>query len=325
MSKRLTCLISCSALLMSACQPLEGDEAWEGAGSGDTAVSTAEGAACTIPSFPRGSTWIWDLENSSLPTNLNAQVYVVDLYETTSTTIQAYKNAGKKVVCYFSAGSFENWRDDADDFPQDTYCSPGEDCNESIHIMGDWCDSSDSCEWWLDHRKQAVRDVMTARIQLAKTKGCDAVEPDNIDGYAHNDEISCTDQACWGLTYADQIAYNRWLADTAHANCLGIALKNDVDQVSDLVPYFDFAINEECQRYRECGVYKTSFVAQNKAVFNAEYRVDGGGDTMNWTSCTTASTYTCACGESNFASGDMRTLVFKTSNVRYNNVGITCW
>jgi hypothetical protein len=190
--------------------------------------------------------------------------------------------------------------------------------------MGDWCDSSDSCEWWLDHRKPAVRTAMTARIQLAKNKGCDAVEPDNVDAYSHDDEISCSDQACWGITAADQLAYNRWLADTAHANCLGIALKNDIDQVTQLAPYFDFAINEECQRFQECGVYKTSFVAQNKAVFNAEYRVDGGGDTTYWTSCTGTGS-TCACGESGFTSGDMRTLVFKTANVRYNNVGITCW
>lgn len=320
MLMRLTRLLSCSALLLSGCMPMEGEDALAESG---TMQEASGDLACTIPSFPKGTTWIWDLENSSIPTTLSAQVYVVDLFGTSSAKIQEYKNAGKKVVCYFSAGSYENWRSDASQFPSDTYCSPGEDCNESIHIMGDWCESGGSCEWWLDHRKQAVRTVMEARLQLARDKGCDAVEPDNVDAYAHDDEISCTDQSCWGITAADQLAYNRWLADTAHAKCLGIALKNDIDQVAQLASSFDFAINEECQRYDECEVYKTWFVNQNKAVFNAEYREDAGGDTVNWTSCT-GTQATCACGESGFAQGDMRTLVFKTSNVRYNNVAITC-
>ncbi len=227
-------------------------------GGGGTPNVCGQGSTCTRTSFPRATTWMWDLESSALPTHLSAQVYVVDLFNTPSTKIQEYKSAGKKVVCYFSAGSYENWREDANQFPQDTYCSPGENCAQSIHIMGEWCQSGGGCEWWLDHRKPAVRTVMTARLQLARDKGCDAVEPDNVDGYAHDSSISCTDQACWGLTASDQLAYNRWLADTAHAKCLGIALKNDIDQVGQLAASFDFAINEQCQQYNECGVYKTT-------------------------------------------------------------------
>jgi hypothetical protein len=293
-------------------------------GGGGTPNVCGQGSTCTRASFPRGTTWMWDLENSTIPTNLNAQVYVVDLFGTSSAKIQEYKSAGKKVVCYFSAGTYENWRGDANQFPQDTYCSPGENCAQSIHILGDWCESGGDCEWWLDHRKPAVRTVMEARMQLARDKGCDAVEPDNVDGYAHDSSISCTDQACWGLTASDQLAYNRWLADTAHARCLGIALKNNIDQVAQLAASFDFAINEECQKYNECGDYKTYFTSQNKAVFNAEYMKDAGGESTSWTSCT-GTQATCACGESGFAQGDMRTLVFTTSSVRYNNISITCW
>ena len=322
MLKRFAWLTPWMSLLVQSCLAQEAEEPVP------APVEASEPApselACTRATFPKGSTWIWDLENTSLPTNLNAQVYVVDLFGTTASKIQEYKSAGKKVVCYFSAGSYENWRSDASAFTQDTYCTPGENCAKSVHIMGEWCTSGGSCEWWLDHRKANVRTVMEARLQLAANKGCDAVEPDNVDAYSHDDGISCTDQACWGITAADQLNYNRWLADTAHAKCLGIALKNDTDQVSQLVSSFDFAINEQCQRYKECGIYKTTFVAQNKAVFNAEYRVDAGGDTVNWTSCT-GTQATCACGESGFTSGDMRTLVFKTSAVRYNNVGVTCW
>ncbi|WP_158625181.1 endo alpha-1,4 polygalactosaminidase [Corallococcus terminator] len=293
-------------------------------GGGGTPNVCGQGTACTLPAFPKGTTWMWDLENSAIPTNLNAQVYVVDLFNTSTAKIQEYKNAGKKVVCYFSAGTYEDWRSDAGQFPQDTYCSPGEDCAQSVHILGEWCESGGGCEWWLDYRKQAVRTVMTSRLQLAKNKGCDAVEPDNIDGYSHDDSISCTDQACWSLTANNQLEYNRWLADTAHSLCLGIALKNDVDQIPALASSFDFAINEQCQKYNECGAYKTWFANQNKAVFNAEYRVDSSDELTNWSSCTGTGT-TCACGESGFVQGDMRTLVFSTASVRYNNLNLTCW
>ena len=296
----------------------------ETCGGGGTPNVCGQGTACTRATFPKGTTWMWDLENNALPTNLNAQVYVVDLFNTPSTKIQEYKNAGKKVVCYFSAGTYENWRSDASQFPQDTYCTPGENCARSVHILGDWCESGGDCEWWLDHRKPAVRTVMTSRMQLARNKGCDAVEPDNIDGYSHDDSISCSDQACWGLTATNQLDYNRWLADTAHSLCLGIALKNDVDQVPALADSFDFAINEECQKYNECGAYKTWFTDKNKAVLNAEYRVDSGGEPTGWTQCT-GTQATCACGESGFVQGDMRTLVFSTSAVRYDNIAFTCW
>ncbi len=323
MLNRFTWLVPCVSLLVHGCAAQEVEELPPGDVPPE-AVESTPAQACTRATFPKGTTWIWDLENGSLPTTLNAQVYVVDLFGTTAAKIQQYKSAGKKVVCYFSAGTYENWRSDANQFPQDTWCSAGENCAQSKHILGDWCTSGGSCEWWLDHRKSSVRTAMQARMQLASNKGCDAVEPDNVDAYAHDDEISCSDQACWGLSAANQLDYNRWLADTAHSLCLGIALKNDVDQVSDLVSSFDFAINEECQRYSECGIYKSTFVAQNKAVFNAEYTKDASGDTRNWTSCTGTQS-SCACGESGFSSGDLRTLVYKTSAVRYNNVGITCW
>ena len=42
------------------------------------------------------------------------------------------------------------------------------------------------------------------------------------------------------------------LADLAHERGLSIGLKNDLDQVADLVDHFDFAINEQCFQYQEC-------------------------------------------------------------------------
>jgi hypothetical protein len=51
---------------------------------------------------------------------------------------------------------------------------------------------------------------------------------------------------------------------------LSIALKNDLDQLNDLVGDFDFAVNEQCHEFNECGGYQV-FIASGKPVFNAEY------------------------------------------------------
>lgn len=42
---------------------------------------------------------------------------------------------------------------------------------------------------------------MQARLDLAVQKGCDGVEPDNVDGYQNNSGFP--------LTAQDQLAYNR--------------------------------------------------------------------------------------------------------------------
>ncbi|GAL06248.1 endo alpha-1,4 polygalactosaminidase precusor precursor [Photobacterium aphoticum] len=68
---------------------------------------------------------------------------------------------------------------------------------------------------------------------MAVQKGCDGVEPDNVDGYKNNTGFD--------LTADDQLTFNRLLANEAHARNLSIGLKNNVEQVPELVTYFDFA------------------------------------------------------------------------------------
>ena len=68
----------------------------------------------------------------------------------------------------------------------------------------------------------------------------------------------------------DQLRFNRFLAREAHARGLSIGLKNDLDQVRELEPHFDWALNEQCFEYRECDRLRP-FTAAGKAVFVAEY------------------------------------------------------
>jgi hypothetical protein len=53
---------------------------------------------------------------------------------------------------------------------------------------------------------------------------------------------------------------------------MSVALKNDLGQIRTLLPYFDYALNEQCHQYRECGALD-AFTQAGKAVFGVEYRL----------------------------------------------------
>jgi hypothetical protein len=43
---------------------------------------------------------------------------------------------------------------------------------------------------------------------------------------------------------SDQLEFNRWLAAESHARGMAAGLKNDVLQIPELAPEFDFFVNE---------------------------------------------------------------------------------
>ena len=195
------------------------------------------------------TSWQWQL-TGTLDTSLNVTMYDIDLFDNSASVVASLKNSGKKVICYYSAGSWENWRPDANQFPDSVK-------GNSNGWPG---------EKWLDIRRlDVLGPIMSARLDLAKQKGCDGVEPDNVDGYTNNTGFP--------LTYQDQINYNKWTANAAHARGLSVGLKNDIEQVNDLLSYYDWTLNEQCFQYNECDPL-TKFVQAGKAVFNVEYKLD---------------------------------------------------
>lgn len=200
----------------------------------------------TVGKIPVGSTWYWQL-SGSVKTNQNAKVYDIDLEDNSAATFASLKSSGKTVICYFSAGTYENWRSDANQFPA---------ASKGSAVEG-WAGEN-----WIDVRNETVRQIMVKRLELAKSKGCDGVEPDNVDGYDNKNGL--------GLTKADQVNYLNFLANEAHKRGLMIGLKNASGLVSSLVTNFDFAVVEECFKYDECGDY-AAFAKAGKAVLNAEY------------------------------------------------------
>lgn len=191
----------------------------------------------------------WQIQYSGeMDFSLDVELFNLDLFDTDAETIKSLKERGIFVMCYFSAGSHEDWRPDADEFPTETLGNP----------MQDW-----EGETWLDIRQiDTLMPVMESRLDMAAAKGCDGVDPDNVNGYENDTGFP--------LTYDDQIAFNIYLANQAHKRGLLIGLKNDLNQIEDLLPFFDWALNEQCFAYDECRLL-TPFIEAGKPVFVIEY------------------------------------------------------
>ena len=194
-----------------------------------------------------GTTWQWQIDGATIDTTVDAQMYDIDLFDTSTAIIDALHDDGRIVVCYFSAGTYEDWRSDAGEFDEVDYGTE----------HPDW-----PGEFYLDIRSPNVKRVMEGRLDLAVTKGCDGVEPDNVDIY--DAETGFT------LSSGDQVEFNTFLAQEAHRRGLSVGLKNALELVTRLEPEFDWALNEECYDYDECSELQP-FLNADKAVFHVEY------------------------------------------------------
>jgi hypothetical protein len=241
----LTALLAVSPLLAGCAGSSGGAEGDDDTAHDRDAVPSASAARWQ----PRpGTTWQWQL-SGHLDTSVPAEVYDIDGFDHTAATVAALHRKGRKVICYISTGAWEEFRADAKKFPASV-----------LGKSNGW-----PGERWLDIRRTEVLEpLMAARLDMCRDKGFDAVEPDNMDGYRNTTGFP--------LTAADQLRYNRLIARLAHERGLAAGLKNDLDQIPQLVGDFDFAVNEQCAQYGECARLKP-FTDAGKAVFHAEYEL----------------------------------------------------
>lgn len=200
----------------------------------------------------RGTAWQWQL-SGSLNLSVNAPVYDVDGVDTSAAQVAELHKRGRRVICYVDVGTYEKGRPDSGRFP--------------ASVRGKGVEGWPG-EQWLDiRRRNVLGPIMAARFDQCRAKGFDAVEPDNVDGYANDSGFP--------LTAADQLSYNRWIAGLAHSRGMSVGLKNDLGQVSQLVSAFDFAVNEQCAQFNECEAL-VPFIRAGKAVLHVEYELGTG-------------------------------------------------
>lgn len=219
------------------------------------AASVAIGTTSS-PTVPRGpwipsrrTAWQWQL-TTPVDQSVDVPVYDIDLFDNAASVVASLHAKGRRVICYVEVGGVESYRADAGRFP--------------TSVQGKTVDGYPK-ERWLDVRQIGVLEpILASRFDQCTAKGFDAVEPDLLDGYANDSGFP--------LSAGDQLAFDRMIAGLAHARGLSVALKNDLDQVPELVGSFDFALDEQCVEFSECDQL-LPFTRAGKAVLHVEYNL----------------------------------------------------
>ncbi|CDM35327.1 CAZyme family GH114 [Penicillium roqueforti] len=208
---------------------------------------TTSTSDATIWQPAAGVKWQIQLVDAVEDTSVDADIWDIDLFDNTAETITTLQGKGHKVICYFSAGTYEDWRSDISKFDSADFGSN----------LDDW-----PGERWLNIKSTSVRAIMSSRLDMAQQKGCDGVDPDNIDAYGNENGL--------GLTEADSIDFLTFLASEAHSRGMSIGLKNGGDIIGSVIDKMQWSVNEQCAEYNECDVY-AAFTDVNKPVFHIEY------------------------------------------------------
>lgn len=163
--------------------------------------------------------------------------------------------AGKYNVCYVNA--FQTQSEEASWWKANHSDLLLHDSSGGLVIDSAWN------EILLDTSTQAKREALLAIIgpwiDGCAASGYAGLEPDNLDSYTRSKGY---------LTAGENLAFAAMLTNRAHADNLAVAQKNASELNTTTVP-FDFAITEECQRYRECELFTSQY---GQHVIEIEYR-----------------------------------------------------
>jgi hypothetical protein len=248
--------------MLTACSSAEGyllrardsggdpDSGSAGGASGTGAEAGSDsGSDAPIGRVTQGLRLQYQLVGSVDPA-LEAELFVIDLFNSSSSLIDGLHARDKVAIAYLSAGTHEPFRDDVDALPE--------------RVIGRNLVAYPQ-ESWLDVRTPEVRELMTARLDRARDKGFDGVVPTNLS-------MSRTDTG-FEITLEEQLEYSRFLASEAHARGLEVGLAGELEQASALAPHFDFAIHFGCIANDSCRELEP-FISQGKPVFDIEVEGD---------------------------------------------------
>lgn len=210
---------------------------------------------------PAKPTWYWQL-SGTINNSRAVEIYDLDYEETTKKEVTTLHEKGRHVICYVDVGGAENYRSD---YPQFVKLE-----EEGHEVMG-----KEIPEWeeerWINIRElKYVEPIMQARLETCATKGFDAVEIDEDEAWLNETGIESGP-----ITAAQQLTYDKWLAETAHSLGMAVFQKNDGPQTKEQVSLFDGAIAEQCNEpgvgeAYECSQY-VPYVEAGKPVLEAEY------------------------------------------------------
>jgi len=221
--------------------------------------------------------------------NVAPKVFDIDIYQDpgcsggvanipVTNAVAAIHAKAAHAIGYVNAGAWENWRADAGEYVAfDNTCNGCLLGNTYFGYKDErWLSLNDSgsikgtnpITHVLQTPAEFIRYELAKRMADARLAGFDAIEFDNVESYTNRNGFK--------TTAAQQLAFNQSIANLAHSLGFTVGLKNDLGQASDLQPYFDFAMSEQCFQYSECNYPAPGLQAwpttYGKAVFNVEYK-----------------------------------------------------
>ena len=209
------------------------------------------------PKADQNLRWYWQLQGN-IDTSYDVDVYDIDI-DTPQPVINRLKARGIRLICYFSVGTVEQFRSDANRFPHQAI-------GETYPGYAD--------ERWLDLKNYSLfASIMQARLDRCAAKGFDGVEGDNVDAFLQqipDDNGVVNTGTSFKITRQHSIDYILWLASESHKRGLAFGLKNSEAVAIDVVDDVDWLITESCYVYRWCAEAQV-FTRHNKPVFMTEY------------------------------------------------------
>ncbi len=211
-----------------------------------------------------GTAWQWQLTGAVNETVLDGvsgpKMYDIDMWDATPDLISRLQAKGIYVVCYVESGDWAKGRPDAGDyasvilgrsisgFPDEKY----------VNIT--------ALDGPAGPTGKTLRQIMQARLELARSKGCQGIEPDLDDLHTYSTGFS--------ISIDQMVNYNKAIIEMGHARGMSVGLKNGASggdfEKRMLDAGADWALNEECNQYDECDGY-SQFIAAGKPVFQVEY------------------------------------------------------
>ncbi|MBS1860798.1 MAG: endo alpha-1,4 polygalactosaminidase [Actinobacteria bacterium] len=209
---------------------------------------------------PAKPTWYWQL-SGTINNNREVEIYDLDYEETTKKEVTTLHEKGRHVICYVDVGGAEKYRSDYEKFTKLE--------KEGVEIMGEAIEGWPEERWINIRELKYVEPIEKARFETCASKGFDAVEIDEDEAWLNETAIKSGP-----ITAAQQLAYNKWLAETIHSLGMAVFQKNDGSQTKEQVSLFDGAIAEQCNENStgpySCGEY-VPYVEAGKPVLSAEY------------------------------------------------------
>jgi len=179
-------------------------------------VISTEPAPVPVPWTPDASArWLWSLGAVS---NVDADVYVLDPFQTGSGDVADLHARGRRTLCRLAAGAWEPGRPDAARF--------------DARVLGSPTGAADGSRWLDVRQVGAVAPILTDRVTLCRVKGFDGVVAEQLDAYARPTGFS--------IQLSDQVGFNRAFASLTRAQGLRVAIAADPMVVAVLARDFDF-------------------------------------------------------------------------------------